>query len=175
MTRIAIAIWVALLLGAGRALAADEWGIEGEKTDRFEAKVVDILCKLTGNCPEACGQGSRQLGLLKDDGTLVLVIKNNFPFTGATRDLKDFCGQRVLADGLSIENRGARFFTVQFVKPLPDGKWRRANRWINEWAEQNGVKPDSAKARKWFRNDPTVAAIQKREGGKLGIPGLKAE
>ncbi len=175
MTRIIIAFLATLLLGAGPALAADEWGIEGEKKDRFEAKVVDILCELTGDCPEACGAGSRQLGLLKDDGTLVLAIKNNFPFTGATRDLQAFCGQRVLADGLSIENRGARFFTVQFVKPLPDGKWRRANRWINEWAKQNGVESDGKKAQKWFRNDPTVAAIQKREGGKLGIPGLKVK
>ena len=175
MKRAIIAILAAALLGSGPALAADEWGIEGEKKDRFEAKVVDILCELTGDCPEACGKGSRQLGLLKDDGTLVLAIKNNFPFTGAVRDLLSFCGKRVLADGLTIENRGAKFFTVQFVTPLPDGKWRRANRWINEWAKQNGVTPDSKTAQQWFRNDPTVRAIQKREGGKLGIPGLKVE
>jgi hypothetical protein len=157
------------------AEAAEEWGIPGEKTDRFEAKVVDILCELTGNCPKRCGGGERQLGLLKDDGTLVLAIKNNYPFTGAAWDLVDFCGQRVTADGLMIENRGTRFFNLQFVRLAPDGKWRRANRWIDKWAAEQGVAADSETAKQWFRNDPTVKAIQAREGGKLGIPGLKAE
>lgn len=175
MIRIIITMCAALALTIGSAQAADEWGIEGEKKDRFEAKVVDVLCELAGDCPAECGKGTRQLGLLKDDGTLVLAIKNNFPFTGATRDLQNFCGQRVVADGLSIENRGSKFFTVQFVKPLPEGKWQRANRWVDTWAEENGVAPDSKKAQRWFRNDPTVAEIQKREGGLLGIPRLKAE
>ncbi|MDP6708778.1 MAG: hypothetical protein QF893_20735 [Alphaproteobacteria bacterium] len=160
---------------AAPAQAAEEWGVPGEKIARFEAKVVDILCELTGNCPEACGAGARQLGLLKDDGTLVLAIKNNYPFTGATRDLTDFCGKRVVADGLMIENRGTRFFNLQFVRLAPDGKWRRANRWIDRWAADQGVAADSETAKQWFRNDPTVKAIQKEEGGKLGIPGLKAE
>ncbi len=166
---------VLALLAFGPAEAANEWGIEGEKTDRFEAKVVDILCELTGNCPKACGDGQRQLGLLKDDGTLVLAIKNNYPFTGAARDLQAFCGKRVVADGLSISNRGSRFFTLQFVRLAPDGKWRRANRWINTWAADQGVAADSKTANKWFRNDPTVQAIQKKEGSVFGIKGLKAE
>ena len=157
------------------AYAADEWGIDGEKVERFEAKVVDILCELTGNCPKNCGDGGRQIGLLKADGQLVLVIKNNYPFTGAARELSDFCGKQVIADGLMIENRGSRFFTLQFVREAPDGKWRRANRWINKWAADNGVDPKSETANQWFRNDPTVKAIQKKEGGKLGIPGLKVE
>ncbi len=157
------------------AHAAEEWGIPGEKTDRFEARVVDILCELTGDCPKDCGAGRRQLGLLRDDGTLVLAIKNNYPFTGAARDLVDFCGERVTADGLMIENRGTRFFNLQFVRPAPAGKWRRADRWIEKWAAEQGVATDSATAKQWFRHDPTVEAIQAREGGKLGIPGLKAE
>jgi hypothetical protein len=157
------------------AQAAEEWGIPGEKVDRFEARVVDILCELTGNCPKSCGGGTRQLGLLKDDGTLVLAIKNNFPFTGAARDLVDFCGRRIVADGLMIENRGTRFFNLQFVRLAPDGEWRRANRWIDHWAAEQGVATDSETAEQWFRNDPTVEAIQAREGGKLGLPGLKAE
>ena len=37
------------------------------------------------------------------------------------------------------------------------------------------VAADSETAKYWFRNDPTVKAIQKEEGGKLGIPGLRAE
>ena len=62
-----------------------------------------------------------------------------------------------------------------FQWEAPDGKWRRANRWINEWAAEQGVAPDSAAAEEWFRNDPTIKAIQQAEGGKLGVPGLKAE
>ncbi len=72
------------MLAAGLALtvsvfapgsrAADSWGLPGEKEVRFEAKVVDILCELTGDCPADCGAGKRQLGLLKDDGTLVLPL-----------------------------------------------------------------------------------------------------
>ncbi len=125
--------------------------------------------------PENCGSSQRQLGLLKGDGTLVLAIKNNYAFTGAARDLIDFCGKRVVAGGLMVENRGTRFFNLQFVRLAPDGKWRRANRWINQWAERQSVAANSKTANQWFRNDPTVQAIQSEEGGKLGIPGLKAE
>jgi len=175
MRRLTLLLLLPLMLWHGPAVAADEWGIDGEKVDRFEAKVVDILCELTGNCPANCGNGGRQLGLLKADGTLVLAMKNNFPFTGAARDLLDFCGKQVIADGLSIENRGSRFFALHFVRLAPDGEWRRANRWIDTWAAEQGVAPDSDVANEWFRNDPTVKALQEAESGKLGIPGLKAE
>ena len=45
-----------LMAGAAALLspnveAAKGWGIEGEKPVRFEAKVVDIACELSGNCP----------------------------------------------------------------------------------------------------------------------------
>ena len=47
----------ALVLVAGPAFAAEEWGIEFEEKARFEAKVVDILCELSGDCPDNCGGG----------------------------------------------------------------------------------------------------------------------
>lgn len=153
-----------LALGAGPAQAAQEWGLPGEEVSRFEAKVVDILCELTGDCPEACGGGARQLGLLTDEGRLVLPVKNFTPFSGAADELLDFCGKRVVADGLMTTNRGHTIFALQFVKEAPDGKWRRANRFLAKWAERNGFAPDGKEAKQWFRNDPRVKALIARDG-----------
>ena len=47
---------------------AESWGLLGEQALRFEGKVTDLLCAITGNCPADCGAGKRQLGLLRDDG-----------------------------------------------------------------------------------------------------------
>jgi hypothetical protein len=58
-------------------------------------------------------------------------------------------------------------FALQFVREAPDGKWRRANRFINRWAEANGVDPKSETSQQWFRNDPIVKTIIERDG-KLG-------
>jgi hypothetical protein len=81
-----------VLLGASsNAQAAESWGLEGEKIARFEAKVVDIACELTGNCPTNCGAGKRQLGLLTDEGRLILPTKNQVPFAGAAWELVEFC------------------------------------------------------------------------------------
>ena len=86
MMKKTISILSALMIAASLpASAAEEWGIEGEKKARFEAKVVDILCELSGDCPADCGAGKRQLGLLKDDGTLLLVAKNFDIFANRAR------------------------------------------------------------------------------------------
>src|SRR3546814_5727088 len=66
----------AAFLIAGNAQAANSWGLPSEEIVRFEAKVVDVLCELNGDCPADGGAGRRQLGLLSDDGTLVLPVKN---------------------------------------------------------------------------------------------------
>ena len=79
----------AAMTGLGPVRAADEWGLPEEKVARFEAKVVDILCELTGDCPDGCGGGQRQLGLLTDDGRLVLPLKNFTPFSGAAASTPD--------------------------------------------------------------------------------------
>ena len=156
-------ILTALGSGAG---AATLWGIENEAKARFEAKVVDISCELTGNCPAKCGAGKRQLGLLTDEGRLWLVAKNFDAFAGGTVDLLPFCGKRVLADGLTVATKHMPLFAIQFVKPLPDGEWRRANKFSQDWAKKHGENGN-----RWFRWDPDVAErISKR--GQLGIPGL---
>jgi hypothetical protein len=158
----------ALLSTPGPASAAEEWGIDGEKKVRFEARVVDILCELTGNCPADCGAGKRQLGLLKDDGTLIFAVKNVDIFAGAANDLIGYCGKRIVADGLLIGNPKMKMFALQYSKPVPDGKWRRANQFGKDWSKANGGKA----AGQWFKNDATIKRIIAARG-VYGIPGLK--
>lgn len=163
------------LIVAAPLQAAEEWGLPEEEKVRFDAKVVDILCELTGDCPAGCGGGKRQLGLLTDAGKLVLPIKNATIFTGTAAELIDFCGQRVTADGLMSTNRGYTVFALQFVRPAPDGKWRRANRFLPKWAEANGLPADAPQVKQWFRHDPAVEAVL-AEDGILGLgPAADAE
>ncbi len=164
---------VGLTLTPGAARAAESGGLPGEEAVRFEATVVDLLCELTGDCPADCGAGTRQLGLLKDDGTLVLPLKNQVFFAGAAAELIGYCARRVVADGLMVTNRGHTVFALQFVKGGPEGKWRRANRFLPKWAAENGVGPKSATARRWFENDRRVKDLVARDG-KLGL-GLEAD
>jgi len=158
------ALMFAGLLAAPPARAAEEWGLPEEEVARFEAKVVDVLCELSGDCPAGCGAGKRQLGLVTDEGVLVLPVRNFTPFSGAVAELIDFCGKRVVADGLFTTNRGVRIFAMQFVKEAPDGKWRRANRFLPRWAEANGFQPNGPEAKQWFRHDPRVKAVIGRDG-----------
>ncbi|WP_282605371.1 hypothetical protein [Pelagibius sp. Alg239-R121] len=164
------AVTAAGFLSAQSANAADEWGIEYEEKARVEAKVVDLLCEVTGDCVEQCGAGTRQLGLLLDDGTLVPAVKNFDPFAGTTDDLIQFCGKRIVADGLMIKDPLMPMFVVQFRRLAPDGEWGRANNFTKNWAKSNPDKP----ANQWFRHDAEVLRLVETQG-VYGIPGLKAE
>ena len=128
---------LALFTLPGVAAAADSWGLPGEEEVRFDAKVTDVLCVLSGDCPPDCGAGKRVLGLLKADGELVLPVKNGGPFTGAVADLLPYCGTTVTADGLFTINYGVKTFAMQFVKPQ-EAKWRRANQFVKDWFEVCG-------------------------------------
>lgn len=166
-----ILIIVSLLaLGAFSVHAATEWGIDHEKKIRVEAKVVDLLCEVTGNCVADCGKGKRQLGLLFDDGRLVPVVKNGEPFAGATDDLIKYCNKRIVADGLMISNPKMPLFALQFSRLAPDGKWSRSNQFGKDWSKANGGK----KPGQWFRQDARIKKLIK-EQGVFGIPGLKPE
>ncbi len=161
----------ALLLGwSTPIMAAEEWGIDGEEKARIEVKVVDIACELSGNCPANCGDGKRQLGLLQDDGKLLLAAKNFEIFAGATKDLLPFCNKRIIADGLMIKNDKVNMFALQFLRLAPDGEWNRANAFISSWAKDNPGKNKD----EWFRNDSMVQQ-EIAERGVFGIPGLKPE
>jgi hypothetical protein len=157
-------VLLAALAVTSAAQAAQSWGLPGEEEARFEAKVVDMLCELTGDCPADCGAGKRQLGLLMDDGKLILPLKDQVPFAGAADELADFCGKHVVADGLFSTNRGHTVFALQFVREAPDGKWRRASRFLPNWAAKNGVDAKSKVAQQWFRNDPQVKKLIEEQG-----------
>jgi hypothetical protein len=177
------AAMVALLALAGPAFAQDfsegsqarEWGLYGESKARFAATVVDPLCELTGDCPANCGDGRRQLALIRDaDGVMVLPLKNTQPaFTGAVRELLPYCGQAVEVDGLLItdEDLGARnVYQLQFIRAAGAADWVKANRWTRVWAEAN---PDAAGEGPWFRRDPRIRAEIEKEGW-LGL-GLETD
>jgi len=161
---------LAFTLTAAAVQAADGWGIEHEKVTRVDAKVVDLLCEITGKCAPDCGGGKHQLGLLLDDGRLIPVAKNFEPFAGAVVDLHSFCGKRITADGLLIENPKMPLFALQFKRLAPDGEWSRANWFGKEWSKANG----GANADEWFRKDPRIAE-EIKANGVFGIPGLKPE
>ena len=164
---------LALAVLSPAAQAGEKWGLPGEEIVRFEAKVVDVLCELSGDCPAKCGKGTRQLGLLNDEGRLILPMKNQVAFAGAVDELIDFCAKRVVADGLMVTNRGHTIMVLQFVREAPDGPWKRANRFTGKWAERNNVAADSKAAKRWFENDPRVKELVARDG-KLGL-GLDAD
>ena len=44
---------------------AKGWGLIAEKKAKFEAKVVDLVCEFSGDCPADCGAGKRQFGLIR--------------------------------------------------------------------------------------------------------------
>jgi hypothetical protein len=154
------------------AFAAEGWGINHEKVTRVEAKVVDLLCEVTGNCVANCGNGKRQLGLLFANGKLVPVVKNNDPFAGAIADLQPYCGKRIVADGLLISNPKMSMFQLQFLraapKGQPKGKWSGAKGFSRNWAKAHPGK----KGAQWFRHDQRVKDLIAKDG-VLGIPGLK--
>ncbi|MHA3976650.1 hypothetical protein ACW9UR_03100 [Halovulum sp. GXIMD14794] len=145
---------------------AKEWGLYGESKARFAATVVDPLCELAGECADNCGDGRRQLALLREaDNVMVLPLKNGQPvFSGAANELAPFCGQAVEVDGLLItdEELGAQnVYLVQMIRAAGSDEWTPANRWTKDWAEAN---PDAAGEGPWFRRDPRVLAEIEKEG-----------
>ena len=173
----------ALILAAAPALAEGEfsagskvksWNLSGEETARFEGKVVDALCLLTGDCPADCGAGKRQMGILRSsDGRFLLVNKNGQPvFTGASVDLAPYCGQTVEVDGLLVGDREitpglgeAKLFQVQTVRVPGAGAAKKTNLWTRDWKRRN---PDAGGKGPWFRRDPGVRE-QIEANGRLGL------
>lgn len=158
---------------------ADSWGLFGEEKARFEARVVDVVCALTGeDCPEDCGGGERQMALIRTtDDVMVLATKNGQPvFSGATFDLAPYCGQIVEVDGLLVGDPsittglGAKVYQVQRIREADAAEWAPANRFTDAWAERN---PEASGDSPWFRRDPAVNA-QIEAHGHLGL-GLEAD
>jgi len=161
-----LALLIALI--AAPALAQDfsansearSWNLYAEQPARFEARVVDILCELTGDCPADCGAGKRQIGLIRSaDNVMVLAIKNSQPaFSGAAVDMAPYCGQLVEVDGLMIDDpdlNARNLYMVQKVR-IGDGEWAKANQFTRVWAREN---PEAKGKGAWFRRDPRIRAI----------------
>ena len=175
-------IAAAAMLAAGPALAqgafsegseANSWNLFGEEKARFEGRVVDALCALTGDCPEDCGAGARQMGIERAaDGKFVLAAKNAQPiFTGATVDLAAYCGQEVVVDGLLVGDPeitpglGAKVYQVQTIRVLGADEAQPANRWTEDWQARF---PDAAGEGQWFARDPRIEA-EIEAHGRLGL------
>ena len=150
---------------------ANNWNLLGQENAMFTGRVVDILCELTGDCAENCGDGRRQLGIVRDaDRVLVLATKNTQPaFTGANLDLLPYCGKAVEVDGLLVglsEMTPAKFYQVQYVREVGAPEFSKTNRWTEDWRTRF---PEEAKIKgPWFRKDPRVTSRIERDG-RLGL------
>ena len=145
---------------------ARSWNLWAEQPARFEATVVDILCELTGDCPNNCGDGNRQLGLVRAvDDVLVFPNKNSQTnFAGAAQELLPYCNQPVEVDGLLLEDEelGAHnIYLVQTIRAAGSEEWVKANSWSKKWAENH---PDAEGRGPWFRRDPRVLQEIAAEG-----------
>lgn len=145
---------------------AKTWGLSEEETRAFSGTVVDLACELGGDCPENCGDGARQLGIVDSNGQLVTVAKNaQAQFNGAVVDLLPYCGKAVDADGLMTGFGGVKFFQVQFIREQGQEEWSAAKNWTAAW---NASNPDASGKGPWFRRDPRVLS-RIEEKGYLGL------
>ncbi len=157
-----------VVLAAGCATAPGDiqkWSVTNAEARALTGTVVDVQCELSGNCPDACGAGKRQLAIKTEDQGVVLAAKNLNFYSGAADELSPFCGQVVEVNGLFTENRGIRFFQVQNVR-TPGGQWQKGTRYLQAWSERSGKSPSVAS--KWYNNDDRVKDVLEKDG-RLGL------
>ncbi|MEO0829199.1 MAG: hypothetical protein AAFY03_01920 [Pseudomonadota bacterium] len=145
---------------------ARSWNLYAEQPAFFEATVVDPLCLLTENCPDNCGDGTRQLALLRTaDDVLVFPLKNNQPaFTGAANELQPYCGKAVEVDGLMIDDPeigDVNDYQIQKIREVGAEEWVKSSKRTKDWAKAN---PEAKGKGPWFRRDPRVLAEIAKEG-----------
>ncbi|MCB2011887.1 MAG: hypothetical protein KDF64_15045 [Geminicoccaceae bacterium] len=142
---------------------ARSWGLSEEQPAVIRGRVVDIFCEIAGECPDDCGGGGRQLGLLTEDGRLVAVAKNGQPlFNGAIADLLPYCGVDVEADGLMTGNGTTRYFQVQLIREQGASRWNKATLWTEMRARSEP--PLIPGEGPWFRRDPRILGRIERDG-----------
>ena len=176
MIRALIAAALAALIAVPAAADGESqvtgWkNLKGREAAVFKAKVVDVLCELTGDCAEKCGAGKRQMGLVREsDGKLILAAKNSqASFNGATVDLAPYCGKTVTVDGLMVgdpELTDAKFYQVHLIQREGSDKWAKTKRWTRMWKRDHKDLAD--RSGPWFRHDPKVAA-EIEANGWLGL------
>ena len=170
MKRILIALGALAMMSApasAEECKAKSWNLSGQEKACFSAKVVDLLCEVTGDCAKACGGGNRQLGLLRaDTGKLVYPQKNlQSSFNGAVADLAPHCGKTIDVRGWLVGDEetlkgAAQLYQVQWIR-AEGGEWKKANAWTKDWAKKN---PDAKGKGPWFRRDPRIKAEIEKDG-----------
>ena len=156
---------------AAEECEAKSWGLSGQKKACFSAKVVDLLCEVAGDCAANCGNGTRQLGLLRaDTGKLVYPQKNlQQSFNGPVADLQPHCGKTIDVRGWMVGdeetlNGAAPLYQVQWIR-AQGGDWVKASKWTKDWAKKN---PGAKGKGPWFRRDPRVKS-ELAADGYLGL------
>ena len=149
---------------------AKEWGLIEEEKALFSGKVVDVICELTGDCADNCGNGDRNLAIIRSaDNKLVPVLKNRQPaFNGATEDLLPYCNKEVEVDGVLVghgEGIKVKVYMLQRIRVKGSKNWAKANLWTRKWAERQ---KDAKGKGPWFRRDPRVKK-QIEATGYLGL------
>ncbi len=149
---------------------AKELGLSGEVKAMFSGKVVDILCELSGDCPANCGDGNRNMGIVRSaDNKLIVVGKNaQFEFNGPVDDLLPYCKKNVDVDGLLLADDpgfDAKIFMAQFIRLSGEKEWKKADLWTAAWQKRN---PGATGEGPWFRRDPRVIK-QIEKSGYFGL------
>lgn len=166
---LAIAFLASPAVAQNKKSKAKSWNLTGQVKARFDAKVVDILCEVSGGaaCAANCGGGSLQLGVVrKSDNRLFPVSKNGQPiFSGAVADLLPYCNKDVEVDGLLAGEGDIKTYQVQLVREQGKKKWNKTRGFTKAWRKQF---PDAKKKGAWFRNDPRVKK-QLEADGWLGL------
>jgi len=157
-------------MAQGKMSKAKSWGLTGQVKARFDAKVVDILCEVSGGavCAANCGAGTLQLGVIrKSDGKLFPASKNSQAiFSGAVADLLPYCGKDVEVDGLLTGEGDIKTYQVQLIRESGKKKWNKTRRFTSAWRNKF---PDASKKKgAWYRKDPRVKK-QIEESGWLGL------
>lgn len=141
---------------------AKSWNLQGEELLRTSGTVVDVLCEVAGDCVENCGDGTRQLGVVTDEGTLLLASKNIQPlFTGASIDLLPYCDQKVEVDGLLTGHSGTKLYQIQLIRAAGEDEWQKTDQWTAAWDEEFS---DVGGEGPWFRRDPRIQERLEAEG-----------
>ncbi len=102
---------------------AQDADAEAESQTTWVGEVVDLNCYITrgakgpdhASCAKGCAKGGQPMGLLTDDGTLVLLSKDN-KSKDAFESVKEMAGEQASIDGTLSERDGMKMLIVQAAK-----------------------------------------------------------
>lgn len=93
---------------------------KAESQTTWVGEVVDLNCYITrgakgpdhASCAKGCAKGGQPMGLLTDDGTLVLLSKDNNS-KDAFESVKEMAGEKASIEGTLSERDGMKMLIVQ--------------------------------------------------------------